>query len=40
MPGGKARLPPRWFVVTVCHVHRFIVRASGGRKGAVATAPR
>ncbi|HYU93860.1 MAG TPA: nitroreductase/quinone reductase family protein [Actinomycetota bacterium] len=33
MAGGKARLPPRWFVVTVWHVHRRIVRASGGRKG-------
>jgi hypothetical protein len=25
--------PPRWFVVTAWHVHRRIVRASGGRKG-------
>ena len=33
MAGGKARLPPRWFVVTFWHVHRRIVRASGGRKG-------
>ena len=33
MAGGKARLPPRWFVVTAWHVHRLIVRASGGRKG-------
>jgi deazaflavin-dependent oxidoreductase (nitroreductase family) len=33
MAGGKARLPPRWFVVTAWHVHRGIVRASGGRKG-------
>ena len=33
MAGGKARLPPRWFVVTAWHVHRRIVRASGGRKG-------
>jgi hypothetical protein len=33
MAGGKARLPPRWFVVTFSHVHRRIVRASGGRKG-------
>ena len=30
---GKARLPPRWFVVTFWHVHRWVVRASGGRKG-------
>ncbi|HEX9710925.1 MAG TPA: nitroreductase/quinone reductase family protein [Actinomycetota bacterium] len=33
MGGGKARLPPRWFVVTAWYVHRRIVRASGGRKG-------
>lgn len=33
MAGGKARLPPRWFIVTAWHVHRWIVRASGGRKG-------
>jgi deazaflavin-dependent oxidoreductase (nitroreductase family) len=33
MAGGKARLPPRWFVVTAWHVHRRIVRASRGRKG-------
>lgn len=33
MAEGKARLPPRWFVVTFWHVHRRIVRASGGRKG-------
>jgi F420H(2)-dependent quinone reductase len=33
MAGRKARLPPRWFVVTAWHVHRRIVRASGGRKG-------
>jgi len=33
MAGGKARLPPRWFVVTAWHVHRRIVRATGGRKG-------
>jgi deazaflavin-dependent oxidoreductase (nitroreductase family) len=30
---GKARLPPRWFVVTFWHVHRWIVRGSGRRKG-------
>jgi F420H(2)-dependent quinone reductase len=29
----KARVPPRWFVVTAWHVHRWIVRASRGRKG-------
>ena len=33
MPGGKARLPPRWFVVAAWHVHRLIVRASRRRKG-------
>jgi F420H(2)-dependent quinone reductase len=33
MAGGKARLPPRWFIKTAWHVHRRIVRASGGRKG-------
>ena len=33
MDRGKARLPPRWFVVTFWHVHRLIVRASRGRKG-------
>ena len=33
MAGGKARVPPRWFVVTAWHVHRLIVRASGRRRG-------
>jgi len=33
MADGKARLPPRWFVVTFWHVHRWFVRATGGRKG-------
>ncbi len=33
MAGGKARLPPRWFIKTFWHVHRRVVRASGGRKG-------
>jgi F420H(2)-dependent quinone reductase len=33
MAGGKAHLPPRWFVVSFWHVHRQIVRASRGRKG-------
>ena len=33
MAGGKVRLPPRWFVVTAWHVHRWIFRATGGRKG-------
>ncbi len=29
----KARLPPRWFVVTFWHVHRGVYRRSRGRKG-------
>ena len=33
MAGGKAWLPPRWFIVAFWHVHRRIVRASRGRKG-------
>jgi F420H(2)-dependent quinone reductase len=33
MAGGKARLPPRWFIVAFWHVHRLFVRATGGRKG-------
>lgn len=33
MAGGRARLPPRWFVVSAWHVHRLIVRSSGGRRG-------
>jgi hypothetical protein len=33
MAGGKARLPPRWFIETAWHVHRLIVRTSLGRKG-------
>ena len=33
MAGGKARLPPRWFIKTFWHVHRRIVRASRGRRG-------
>jgi hypothetical protein len=33
MAGGKARLPPRWFIKSAWHVHRRIVRASRGRKG-------
>jgi len=31
MGGGKARLPPRWFIVAAWHVHRWIFWASGGR---------
>jgi F420H(2)-dependent quinone reductase len=33
MAGDKARLPPRWFIVTAWHVHRWIVRLTGRRKG-------
>ena len=33
MSGGEARLPPRWFVVTAWHVHRWMIRATGGRMG-------
>jgi F420H(2)-dependent quinone reductase len=33
MAEGKARLPPRWFVVTFWHMHRWIVRATGRRTG-------
>jgi deazaflavin-dependent oxidoreductase (nitroreductase family) len=29
----KARLPPRWFIVTFWHVHRGVYRRSRGRKG-------
>ena len=33
MAEGKGRVPPRWFVVSAWHVHRWIVRATGGRFG-------
>jgi F420H(2)-dependent quinone reductase len=33
MAGTKPRLPPRWFVVSAWHVHRWILRGSRGRKG-------
>ena len=33
MAGDKARVPPRWFVVSAWYVHRGIVRAFRGRKG-------
>ena len=33
MAEGEARLPPRWFVVSAWHVHRWMVRATGGRLG-------
>ncbi len=39
MAGNKARLPPRWFVVTFWHVHRWFVRATGRRKGLWAPRP-
>jgi F420H(2)-dependent quinone reductase len=38
MAGSKARVPPR-FVMTVWHVHRWLVRASGGRMGLWAPRP-
>jgi hypothetical protein len=28
MAGSKARVPPRWFVVSAWHVHRWLVRAT------------
>jgi F420H(2)-dependent quinone reductase len=30
---SPARLPPRWFIVSFWHVHRWFVRATRGRKG-------
>jgi F420H(2)-dependent quinone reductase len=30
---GKARLPPRWFIVAFWHGHRALVRATRGRLG-------
>ena len=33
MAGSKAWLPPRWVIVAAWHLHRRIVRSSGGRKG-------
>jgi F420H(2)-dependent quinone reductase len=32
MAAGKARLPPRWFVVAAWHVHRWLFRVSRGRR--------
>ena len=29
----KARVPPRWFVVSFWHVHRWFVRVTGARRG-------
>ena len=39
MAGGKAHLPPRWFIKMFWQLHRRIVRASGGRKGLWAPRP-
>jgi len=39
MAGSKARVPPRWFVVTAWHVHRWLVQASGRRVGLWAPRP-
>ena len=39
MAGGKARLPPRWFIKTFWRVHRRVVRVSGGRRGLWAPRP-
>ncbi len=39
MAGSKGRLPPRWFIVSAWHVHRWIFRATGGRKGLWAPRP-
>lgn len=33
MARDKVWLPPRWFIKAFWHVHRRLVRASGGRKG-------
>lgn len=33
MAGGKGVLPPRWFVVSFWHVHRWFVRVTGARRG-------
>jgi F420H(2)-dependent quinone reductase len=30
---SPARVPPRWFIVSFWHVHRWFVRATRGRKG-------
>ena len=31
--GGRPRLQPRWFIVGFWHVHRALLRATGGRLG-------
>lgn len=37
--GGKARLPPRWFIRTFWHIHRLVVRTTRGRKGLWSSRP-
>lgn len=32
MAKGKGRLPPRWFIVVFWHMHRWIVRATKGKR--------
>jgi deazaflavin-dependent oxidoreductase (nitroreductase family) len=39
MAGGKARLPPRWFIKAFWRVHRRVVRTSRGRRGLWAPRP-
>lgn len=39
MPERKKRVPPRWFVVSFWHAHRWFVRITGGRKGLWAPKP-
>ncbi len=39
MASNKARLPPRWFVVSFWHVHRWVVRMTRRRKGLWAPRP-
>jgi deazaflavin-dependent oxidoreductase (nitroreductase family) len=29
----RGRVPPRWFVVTFWHVHRWVIRATRGKRG-------
>ena len=39
MAKKKGRVPPRWFVVSAWHVHRWIVRRTRGRRGLWAPRP-
>ncbi len=32
MAKGKGRLPPRWFIVAFWHAHRWVVRATKGKR--------